>query len=51
MLNEAIFENILVREGRIIETQYREPFELVFGTTEFEQRSLELQTNYFPRKN
>jgi hypothetical protein len=36
--NAGVFHRLLVRDGRIAEVEYQEPFGLFFGTPEFEQR-------------
>jgi hypothetical protein len=40
----TVFEQLIVRDGRIAETHYVAPFGTVFGTHEFEQGSLERET-------
>ena len=44
----AVFDRLLVRDGAIAEVRYREPFELIFNTTEFEQRRMERETGLEP---
>ena len=44
LYNRAVFETLIVRDGRIAEPHYAEPFGLVFGVDEFEQGSLERET-------
>jgi site-specific DNA recombinase len=44
LYNVAVFDRLLVRDGAIAEVKYREPFELIFNTTEFEQRRMERET-------
>jgi hypothetical protein len=42
--NQAIFQQLLVRGGEIVEIQYREPFEMMFGLPRFELHRLERET-------
>jgi site-specific DNA recombinase len=44
LYNRAVFEQLIVRDGRIAEPHYAAPFGMVFGTHEFEQGSLERET-------
>jgi hypothetical protein len=44
LYNRAVFDTLIVRDGRIAEPRYAEPFGLVFGVDEFEQGSLERET-------
>ena len=46
--NRAVFETLIVRDGRIAEPRYAVPFGILFGTTEFEQGSLERETGLEP---
>ena len=44
MLNQAIIKNINIRDGKIAEVEYHEPFNLLFSAPEFEYvRQVELQ--------
>jgi hypothetical protein len=47
LYNRAVFETLIVRGGRIAEPRYAAPFGMVFGASEFEQGSLELQTGAY----
>ena len=42
--NAGVFHRLLVRDGRIAEVEYQEPFGLFFGTPEFEQPRVERET-------
>ena len=44
LYNRAVFERLIVRDGRVAEPHYAAPFGLVFGVGEFEQGSLERET-------
>ena len=44
LYNRALFDRLLVVDGRITEPVYAEPFGLVFGINGFEQGSLERET-------
>jgi hypothetical protein len=46
LYNRAVFETLIVRDGRIAEPRYAAPFGVVFGTTKFEQGSLERETGF-----
>ena len=46
LYNVAVFDKLLVRDGAIAEVKYREPFELIFNATEFEQRRMERETRF-----
>jgi DNA invertase Pin-like site-specific DNA recombinase len=48
LYNAAVFDKLLVRDGAIAEVKYREPFELIFNMTEFEQRRVERETGIEP---
>jgi hypothetical protein len=36
LLNNAVFRRLVVRDGRVAEMEYQEPFDVLFGSTEFE---------------
>src|SRR5438132_12002143 len=48
LYNRAVFEQLIVRDGRVAEPHYAAPFGMVFGTQEFEQGSLEQETGFEP---
>ncbi|TMC48147.1 MAG: recombinase family protein [Chloroflexi bacterium] len=48
LYNRAVFERLIVRNGRVAEPHYAAPFDLVFGVGEFEQGSLERETGLEP---
>lgn len=50
LYNRAVFETLIIRDGRIAEPLYAAPFGIVFGATEFEQGSLELLTSHNPNR-
>jgi hypothetical protein len=40
LFNQAVFEQLLVRDGRITDTRYLAPFDLLFNAQEIEYRDL-----------
>ena len=44
LYKRAVFETLIVRDGRIAVPRYAAPFSIVFGVDKFEQGSLERET-------
>jgi hypothetical protein len=48
LFNNAVFEAVLVRDGKVAEARFREPFDLLFSTSRFEHGHLAGERGFEP---